>query len=301
MARSRWCTILNGSSRESATIASPIRGATHSGSSSRASRKLASASSSRPRFRSARPTASMTSGFSGAASRACSKRARASSTGPRSPGSRPAPGTRRSPSPHIKSDGTPNECVQSSAQTYRKGTHPLKNPPALDAARDPLRGPRPLRPRQQRRLPGVLREDPHRLLARPRGHGRHRGARSRRRPRRPLRDRRDHRHATKPRSSSKTPSTARRACAPSATAPTPWTSSCVPERPSRVAPSPRRAPPPMSSSTPYRRRPSRAPTGSSPPSPSSKAAPKNHSSRRPLERLGARPRSWRRLRWSIRR
>ena len=75
MARSRWCTILNGSSRESATMASPIRGATHSGSSSRASRKLASASSSRPRFRSARPTASMTSGFSGAASRACSKRA----------------------------------------------------------------------------------------------------------------------------------------------------------------------------------------------------------------------------------
>src|SRR5829696_3211765 len=82
MARSRWCTILNGSSRESATIASPIRGATHSGSSSRASRKLASASSSRPRFSRARPTASMTSGFSGAASRACSKRERASSRRP---------------------------------------------------------------------------------------------------------------------------------------------------------------------------------------------------------------------------
>ncbi|CAA9430539.1 thioesterase superfamily, partial [uncultured Rubrobacteraceae bacterium] len=73
-----------------------------------------------------------------------------------------------------------------------------EEPAHPDAARDPLRGPRPLRPRQQRRLPGVLREDPSRLLARRRGAGRHRRARSRRRPRRPLRNSGDHRQVQGP-------------------------------------------------------------------------------------------------------
>ena len=157
---------------------------------------------------------------------------------------------------------------------------PLKNPPALDAARDPLRGPRPLRPRQQRRLPGVFREDPHRLLARPRRPCRHRRARSRRRTRRPLRDRRDHRPVQSADLLRRHPP--RRG--PHAHRRQPLLHHGLRAAYRRdlreTARSSRKAPPPTSSSTPYRTRSNRAPTGFSPPSRSSKAAPRNRSPRK---------------------
>src|SRR3712207_4456760 len=129
MARSRWCTILNGSSRPNATSASPIRGATHSGSISKASRKLAAASSRRPRFRRALPTASMASGFSGAASKACLKRERASSIRPSL--ARVSPCSRYSSYSITCKLNQMDECVQSSGHPIRKRRDLVKNLPAV--------------------------------------------------------------------------------------------------------------------------------------------------------------------------
>src|SRR5918998_3790645 len=190
IARSRWWTILNGSSRPRATSASPIRGATHSGSISRASRKLASPSSRRPRLKGALPTASMASGFSGAASRACSKRARASSIKPSL--AKVSPCSRNSSYSMVPLNQiVPDTSVYNLPRTRQEEANRFEEPARAGTVGDPVRGSGPLRPRQQRRLPRLLRAGPVRLLGRPGKACRDNGARGRRRPRSPVRDRRN--------------------------------------------------------------------------------------------------------------